>query len=101
MKLSSLPKPNIIDFPLNVEQRSEMILPNEEGGQVDVDIEVEEDDNFEQQLVVAVDYLRKVQNFLAFVYQNNSQHQWLGEKAENNLQELVEEVEEFLGDYEV
>jgi hypothetical protein len=74
-----------------------MALPNDEA-----DIEVSDDDDepsFEQQLVIAVDYIRQMQNYLGFIYQNNAQHQWLGEKAENNLQELVEEVEDFLGEY--
>ena len=107
MKLSALTKPtevNIDDLPLQPERGivihdrrfNTTPLPND-----DPSVEVDDDDDipFEQQLVVAVDYIRRMQNFLAFIHENNSQHAWLGEKSSTNLQDLVEEVEDFLGEY--
>lgn len=104
MRLANLTKPVEVDLPLQIDTDAEAFRAQRKDALnlttlPDIEVEVEEDDNFEQQLVVAVDYIRKMQNYLGFIYQNNSQHQWLGEKAEENLQELVEEVEDFLGDY--
>lgn len=105
MRLANLAKPVEVDLPLNEMIDTAAFKAQRQNAfnlQPLPDIEVEDDDdNFEQQLVIAVDYIRKMQNYLGFIYQNNSQHQWLGEKAEENLQELVEEVEDFLGEYTV
>lgn len=113
MKLSALVKPAEVDLPLHigVPPGSNFIpLPDDEDDferarvttqrrNDDVEIETSDEDDFEQQLVIAVDYIRRMQNYLAFIHENNSSHEWLGDKSASNLQDLVEEVEDFLGDY--
>lgn len=100
MLLSKLPKPTDPAIDISHFQEGDLtdIL-----GDIDirrVDGEVEQDDDFGPQLSIAVDYLRRQQNVLAFLFQLNEQDQIFSEKTTATLTDLVEEVEEFLGDYD-
>jgi hypothetical protein len=92
MKLSQMRKPEPVVLVPNLTP-----LPHEE---VDVEIDDTPEENFEVSLVAAVDYLRRANNILAFVYDNAEQHDLFGEKSRETLSTLIDEVAEFLGEYE-
>ena len=58
-----------------------------------------DDDDFEVQLTAAVDYLRRAQNYLGFFWQQNEETDYLGDKSAAHLSALVDEIEDFLGEY--
>lgn len=93
MKLSEKVKPPVEDqVPLipviDVEARTF------EGEEPDDDT-----DDDEAQLMAAVDYLRRANNHLAYFYTVNAETEFMGGKAHKQLGDLVEEIEDFLGEY--
>lgn len=94
MKLSEMPKPEPIPpLPLNSEWvDAREVIP-------DVIDDTETDDTTDEELVNAVDLLRRASTCVAFFHTMNSQTEYLGEKGSEQLQTLVEELEDFLGEY--
>ena len=94
MKLSEMPKPEPMPpLPLNGEwvDAREVVA--------DVIDDTETDDTTDEELVNAVDLLRRASTCVAFFHTMNSQTEYLGEKGSEQLQTLVEEIEDFLGEY--
>lgn len=59
-----------------------------------------QDDDFGSQLAISVDYLRRAKDYLGYFMQVNDHSEFMGENATDALKDLVEELEDFLGDYD-
>lgn len=105
MKLSDMPKPLVTPPP----------IPDAAAGEDFTDIAFEliptpgvtehgtddsDEGDFEAELVQAVDIIRQSHNWLGFFYQLDSQQGLLGAKASESMHSFIQDVEDFLGDYQ-
>lgn len=91
MKLSEMVKPT----PEEEAAREAALLAN----QAEIVIEDGDDEDEDGNLMIAIEQLRRSQNILLFFSEINDQAQILGEKGSEALKDLIEENEDFLGDY--
>lgn len=97
MKLSEMVKPSaeVIEIP----PPQCIARPDVE---IDVDLD-EEEGNVEAELVAAVDIIRQQHNLLCFFWQLNERcdmkDRILGERAQEQLGEIIEETTEFIDEY--
>ena len=97
MLLSDMPKPEPIQTLPRPEGWVDARIPLTEV--VDDTEEEGNDDTTQEELANAVDLLRRASTCVAFFHTMNSQTEYLGEKGSEQLQNLVEELEDFLGEY--
>lgn len=66
---------------------------------IDFDLN-DDDEDFGSELAASVDYLRRCRDFLVYFLQTNEHSKFMGEKGSDALRDTVEEVEDFLGEYQ-